>query len=40
MLKLYKNKNFRLFSEKTQRPIAARYDVTAKKVVSGLFRNL
>jgi len=35
-----KNKNFALLASRLQRPEAARNDVTAKKVVSGLFQNL
>jgi len=31
---------FILFASRPQRPVAARNDVTAKKVVSGLFQNL
>jgi len=35
-----KNKNFALLASTPQRSVAARNDVTAKKVVSGLFQNL
>jgi len=36
-LKLCKNKNFRLIGEQAA---AAQNDITAKKIVSGLFQNL
>jgi len=35
-----KNKNFALLASTSQWPVAARNDVTAKKLVNGLFQNL
>jgi len=35
-----KQKNFATLASRPQLPVAARNDVTAKKVVSGLFQNL
>jgi len=34
------NKNFALLTSRPQRPVVARNDITAKKIVSGLFQNL
>jgi len=35
-----KNKNLASLASRPQRPVAARIDVTAKRVVSGRFQNL